>query len=385
MAGMKTLLFVLAEDFVFLSHFQPMAHAAVTAGLSVVVATREGAAAPAIRALGHRLVPIDIGRGKLDPLVVAGSVLALRRILADEQPEIVHAIALPAVVATALATAIGAPACQVILAPTGLGHLWIEDDTMTRVARAGVRTLLTAAARRRDVHFLFENPEDPREFGLDPDNADQVTIVGGAGVSATAFVPLPIAEPPPMRVAVVARMIEPKGIRPAVEAVRRLRAEGRDVHLDLYGDPDPANRRSIPAETLAGWGEEDGLHRHGHVDDVGAVWATAHVALLLSWREGLPRTLVEAMACGRPVVATDVVGCRALVRDGVEGFLVPRDSVDATAQALRALYDEPHRRAAMGAAARQRFESGYSEDDVRRTVAALYARLIATNRDRARR
>jgi glycosyltransferase involved in cell wall biosynthesis len=117
---------------------------------------------------------------------------------------------------------------------------------------------------------------------------------------------------------------------------------------------------------------------------VRAVWATAHVALLLSWREGLPRTLVEAMACGRPVVATDVVGCRALVRDGVDGFLVPRDSVEATAQALRALYDEPHRRAAMGAAARQRFESGYSEDHVRRTVAALYVRLIAKNPDRAR-
>lgn len=377
MAGMGTLLFVLTEDWFFLSHFQPMARAAAAAGLRVVVAARLGSAAEKIRSLGYRVAPIEIGRDKLDPVGVATSALALRKVLASENPAIVHAIALPAVVATALATFPATSRRQVILAPTGLGSLWIDENVPSHIARTAVQSLLSATARRRDVHFLFENPEDPREFGLDPADGAKVTIVGGAGVSASDFVHMPLAEPPPLRVAVVSRMTEAKGIEPAVEAVRRLRAMRYDIHLDLYGSPDERNRRSIPTEVLAGWAREDGIAWHGHIDDVRTIWAKTHVALLLSWREGLPRALVEAMACGRPVVTTDVTGCRTLVRDGVEGLLVPRDSVDATVSALQLLYEEPERRVAMGIAARQRFESGYTDVQVERTVATLYKSLMA--------
>lgn len=374
---MGTLLFVLAEDWVLLSHFQPMVRAAQAAGFRVVVATREGRAAPEIRALGCALVPVDISRGALDPLGRLRSVLALRRIIATERPDLVHAIALPAVVLTALATSASRCRPRVVLAPTGLGHLWLDDSPVIRLAREAIRALLKRVAHRRAVHFIFENPEDPREFGLDPDDPDKVTIVGGAGVSTTSFINYPIAAPPPLRVAVVARMTASKGIEPAVEAVRRLRAEGLDIRLGLYGAPDPGNRVAISRDTLAAWADGEAIVWHGHVDDIRAVWATSHVGMLLSWREGLPRALIEAMACGRPVVATDVVGCRSLVRDGIEGFLVPRDSVAGTMDALRILYRDPGRREAMGRAARQRVESGFTEAQVEAAVLNLYRRLAA--------
>ena len=137
--------------------------------------------------------------------------------------------------------------------------------------------------------FLFENAEDPVEFGFDPNNNAKVTLVGGAGVSSTVFKPTPLPTTPLMRVAIIARMTGSKGIEPAVKAVRQLRATGRDIQLDLYGTPDASNKRSISQDTLDEWSSEKGVTWHGHVSDVCEVWARTHVAVLLSGREGLPR------------------------------------------------------------------------------------------------
>ena len=263
---------------------------------------------------------------------------------------------------------------QVILAPTGLGHLWLEQDVATVAARKAVRSLVATVGKRNSEHFLFENAEDPSIFGLNAGNAAKVTLVGGAGVAPEPFAPLPAS--PPMRVAVVARMTAPKGISPVVEAVRRLRQTGRDIRLDLYGMPDFANRRSIPEATLRNWGNVEGITWHGHTNDVRKVWSTTHVAALLSWREGLPRGLVEAMAFGRPIVTTDVAGCRELVRDGIEGFLVPVESVDATAMSLQALYDDAALREAMGRASKARFEERFTEVAVQAVITDLYQRRL---------
>ena len=130
-------------------------------------------------------------------------------------------------------------------------------------------------------------------------------------------------------------MIRPKGIVESVDAVRHARAAGAPVELHLFGDPDPDNPRSIPQATLAQWSNEPGITWHGHEADVARVWREHHVAMLLSYREGLPRSLVEAAAAGRPIVATDVPGCREVARDGQEGILVPLGDSDGGAGAHR--------------------------------------------------
>jgi glycosyltransferase involved in cell wall biosynthesis len=161
----------------------------------------------------------------------------------------------------------------------------------------------------------------------------------------------------------------------AVEAVRRARAAGAPVELHLFGDPDPANPRSIPQATLERWFEEPGINWHGRMTDVARVWREHHVAMLLSHREGLPRSLVEAAAAGRPIVATDVAGCREVVRDSREGLLVPLGDIDAAARALTTLAADPGLRYRLGSAANARFHERFTADAVRQKVRNLYLSL----------
>jgi glycosyltransferase involved in cell wall biosynthesis len=229
--------------------------------------------------------------------------------------------------------------------------------------------------RGPNTRYLFENCDDPREFGLDP-GGPEVTIVGGAGADAAEFPMVPEPPAPPLKVAVVARMIAPKGIAEAVEAVRRARADGAPIELHLFGDLDPSNRRALSADLLRRWSSEPGITWHGPTADVPQVWREHHVALFLSYyREGVPRTLIEAAASGRPIVTTNMPGCRDVVRDQVSGILVPPHDVAAAARALVLLAADPALRARMGAAANKHFHEHFTVASVQCAVGQLYRSL----------
>jgi glycosyltransferase involved in cell wall biosynthesis len=237
-----------------------------------------------------------------------------------------------------------------------------------------VRLVVGSWLRGPRTRYLFENHDDPGEFGLATGSAD-VTIVGGAGVDPPNMPAAPEPSCPPLKVAVVSRMIRPKGIVEAVEAVQQARAAGVAVELDLYGDPDAANPRSIAPETLNEWSHQPGIRWHGRTADVTKVWREHHVAMLLSYREGLPRALVEAAAAGRPIVTTDVPGCREVVRDGTEGMLVPRGDAANAARALATLAADAALRIRLGAAAGARFRERFTTAAVKETVRKLYRSL----------
>ena len=171
-------------------------------------------------------------------------------------------------------------------------------------------------------------------------------------------------------------MIKPKGIAEAVAAVQRARALGAAVELHLYGAPDPSNRTSYAQADLRRWANDPSIHWHGVTDDVARVYREHHVAMLLSVREGLPKCLVEAAAAGRPIVATDVPGCREVVRQGREGILVPFDDVEAAAQALLRLAGDQALRLRLGAAANARFHERFTVAAVKAVFADLYRSLI---------
>jgi glycosyltransferase involved in cell wall biosynthesis len=368
---MAKLLFFHSEDWAFCRHFLPMARAAQAAGFEVAVAVRVRQDADRLAAAGCRVIPLEAERRSLGPLEILRSFARMVRIVRAERPDIVHCIALRTVVLGGLAARL-ARVPRLVLAPTGLGHLWIENGPVERVVRPLARVVIGRVLRGRSTSYLFENSEDPREFGLDPAGAD-VTIVGGAGVDP-AQVPVMLEPPaPPVKVAVVGRMLVPKGIAETVEAVRRARAQGAPIELNLYGEPDPSNRRSYSEAQLREWAAAPGIAWHGPTDDVARVWRENHVAMLLSYREGLPKTLVEAAAAGRPIVASDVTGCREVARDGVEGLLVPLGEVEAAAQALVRLAGDPALRARLGAAAHARFMEHFTEAAVIRTMTAFYA------------
>jgi glycosyltransferase involved in cell wall biosynthesis len=371
---MPKILFFVTEDWFFVSHFLPMAQVARDCGYQVAVATRVREDGERLRANGISVIPVESKRGSFSPLVVVRDLVQLLTILRAERPDIVHCIALRPIVMGGFAAKL-AGTKVIILAPTGLGYLWLARGLLGRTVRAIVRFLIGSWFRGPRTHYLFENREDPVAFGLDPDGPD-ITVVGGAGVDPAEF-PASLEPPaPPVRVAVVARMIRPKGIAEAVAATVRARALGAPVELDLFGRPDPSNPRSIPEETLLRWSSLPGITWCGHAKDIAAVWRGHHVALFLSaYPEGLPRTLVEAAAAGRPIVTTDVTGCREVVRNGIEGFLVPPGDSDAAASALVTLAADPALRIKFGAAARARFHERFTAEAVKRTVRSLYQSL----------
>jgi glycosyltransferase involved in cell wall biosynthesis len=370
---MPKLLFFHSEDWAFCRHFLPMARAAQAAGFDVAVAVRVRNDADHLVAAGCRVIPLEAERRSLGPLEIIRAVFRMIRIVRTERPDVVHCIALRTVVLGGLAARLaGAP--RLVLAPTGLGHLWIENGLVERLARPLARLVIGRVLRGPATHYLFENSEDPREFGLDPAGAN-VTIVGGAGVDPAQVPVTPEPAAPPVKVAVIGRMLIPKGIAETVAAVRRARAQGAPVELSLYGEPDPSNRRSYSEDQLRRWAAEPGIAWHGPTDDVARVWRENHVAMLLSYREGLPKALVEAATGGRPIIASDVIGCREVVRDGIEGLLAPLGDVDAAARALVRLADDPALRARLGAAAHARFQERFTEAAVIRTMAGLYAEL----------
>jgi glycosyltransferase involved in cell wall biosynthesis len=369
---MPKLLYLVTEDWAFCQHFLPMARAAREAGFEVVVAARLRNHAARIEAEGCRVVSLENERRSLGPVEAIGSMLRMARIVRAERPDIVHCIALRMVVLGGIAAKL-AGAKALVLAPTGLGHLWIESGLLERTVRLVARVTVNWLCGRR-THFLFENADDPKEFDLDPGGQD-VTLVGGAGVKSEDFPPLP--EPsPPVKAAIVSRMLKPKGIAEAVEAVRQARNAGAPIELHLFGTPDPSNRTTFTEADLKAWAQRDGIHWHGPATNVAQVWRDHHIAVLLSYREGLPRSLVEAAASARPIVTTDVVGCREVVRNEIEGLLVPLGDIEAAARALTRLAGDPALRRRLGEAAHARFLERFTEEKVKETMRALYARVL---------
>jgi glycosyltransferase involved in cell wall biosynthesis len=368
---MPKLLYLITEDWFFVSHFLPMARTARAAGFDVIVATRVRDHQSRIEAEGFRVVSLENERRSLGLMEALRGFFRIAHIVRAERPDIVHCIALRMVAIGGLAAKVSG-AKRLVLAPTGLGLLWSEETSFNRFMRVVLRFVVGHVLRGKNTHYLFENTDDPREFGLA--NSSAVTIVPGAGVAPEEFQPSPDPPAPPLKVAVVARMIEAKGIRDAVEAVRRARALGAPVELDLFGVPDPSNRRSCSEEDLRKWSEEPGIRWHGSTREVADVWRTHHVAMLLTWyREGVPRSLIEAAASGRPIVTTDSPGCRDLVRDRHEGLLVPLRDPEAAARALVELAEDAVLRERLGNAAHARFAALFTEAAVRHAVGTVYA------------
>jgi glycosyltransferase involved in cell wall biosynthesis len=352
-----------------------MALAAREAGYHVAVATRVREGRGAIEAHGFQLYDVLGPRGAFGPAAALRDAIGLHRAVLAFRPDILHLVALRAI---ALGSLVGcfARTPGLVLAPTRLGTLWVIETPAARLGRAAVRAAVRLLIRSNRCQLIFENRDDPAALGLHAAFRSRVTIVGGAGIDPGEFVPLPSPAEQPIRIAVVARMLRIKGIAEAVAAVTRARAAGCDVALDLWGAPDPDNLRSVTAAELEAWAGRPGIIWHGATRDVRGALAACDIVMLLSrGGDGLPRALVEAAACGRPIIATDAPGCRTAVADSINGILVPVGDIDAAAQAIMTLARDARARARMGAAGRARFEERFTVAKVTGAVLEVYRRL----------
>jgi glycosyltransferase involved in cell wall biosynthesis len=203
----------------------------------------------------------------------------------------------------------------------------------------------------------------------------RIYLIPGSGVDTDQLAAMP--EPGgPITAAFVGRLLDDKGVRTLIAAQEILAKRGQPVRLLLAGEPDPANPASIPPDEIAAWKDREGVEVLGHVADIRTVWAAAHIAVLPSRREGLPKSLLEAAACGRAMVATDVPGCRVIARDGVNALLVPPDDPTALADAIDVLARDPVLRQTFAAAGRRRAEDEFSSTRIGRETVALYDKLL---------
>jgi glycosyltransferase involved in cell wall biosynthesis len=222
---------------------------------------------------------------------------------------------------------------------------------------------------------LVQNPDDRAALEGIGVPADRIALIPGSGMDTQAAQPLP--EPPgEITIGFVGRLLEDKGVRALMAAHALMAERGAPVRLLIAGDRDPANPASIGESEIARWKARPAVEMLGHVGDIEKVWARAHIAVLPSRREGLPKSLLEAAAFGRPIVATDVPGCREIARHGVNAFLVPADDPSALAGALALLARDPDLRLRFGAAGRRLVEEEFSSRRIGREIVQLYGRLL---------
>lgn len=378
MQGAK-ILYLVSEDWYFCSHRLPIARAARDAGMDVVVLTRLNDHADAITAEGFRAIPLRLRRGSRNPFRAIATIRDIARTCRRERPDLVHHVNLKMCLLGSIA-ALWARPPHVVNALTGLGSLFTTDRLDARLVRRVVLAALRALDRLTGAAVIVQNRDD-RAMALRRHlaPADRITLIPGSGVDIRRFAP----RPPPLSggapvVTYVGRMLADKGLRELADAARLLKRRGREVRIILVGPTDPENPQSLSPQELQGWVAEGVLEWHGYRSDVAAVWAESTIAVLPSYREGMPKSLLEAAASAVPAVATDVPGCRDLVVDGETGILVaPRDA-PALADAIDRLLAAPELAAAMGRAARSRAETHYADSAIAAATLGLYARMLGT-------
>ncbi len=367
------LLYFVTEDWYFCSHRFPLAVAAREAGYDVGVITRVRDHGQTINDAGLQLTPFEISRRGKNPFRELLRVAALVQIYRRERPAIVHHVALkPVLYGTIAARIARVPA--VVNALAGLGYVFSSRTMYARLLRPAIRAMLRVLLRRSSV--IVQNPDDAvavRDLGV-PDA--HVHIIRGSGVELSRFPALPEVEGVPI-VVLAARMLRDKGVMEFVEAARMLRAQGTVARFVLVGDPDTENPASFSVAQLKAWQDEGAVEWKTWRDDMPIVYQGAHVVCLPSYREGLPKALLEAAASARPIVTTDVPGCREIVRHGQNGLLVPPRDVQALASALRKLIEDPVLRRRMGQRGREIAEAEFSVKKVTQETLSVYHKLLA--------
>lgn len=370
------ILVMITEDWFAWSHFRPLLSVLVDACNELVLLTRLSSHEAELMAMGARVVAFDFERGSSGFAAQASRIVQLCNLLRRERPDVIHLVAMKPIVLGSVA-ALAVPRTKIVMHFTGLGHLFISGSRTVAAARALSMSTLRRIGKSRKAWVLAENETDLADLqkaGLLAEG--RTALMGGAGIDPDVYPELCSPNNLTPIMAVAARMIRSKGVDVLVEAHSILRARGLAVRLELHGRTDPDNPEAIPSEVLESWKASALLTLHGHTPDIVSIWRRADISVLPARsREGMPRAILEAASCGRPLVVTNVPGSHHFVRDGIEGFIVRPDDPVALADAIEKLVRNPALRQRMGAAARARVLSGFTQKHAEDTLRGVYARL----------
>jgi glycosyltransferase involved in cell wall biosynthesis len=370
------LIIVVNELWFFLSHRLPIALAARDAGYEVYIASRLGTSEE-IKQLNQekiRFHPISFHRSSVGLWQEAKTIRELSQLYRDIQPDIVHHVTIkPVIYGTLVARWTGS--IKVLNAISGLGYLFIAQGWKSSIRKKlllwGYRVLLNS----KKVWILFQNPDDQNLFFKHKIIYPQHDfIIKGSGVDLQQFAYSSIPKGR-IKIILVARMLWDKGVGEFVESATTLKQQGLDAEFLLVGSVDPGNPESISEEQLEEWNKSGNVKWLGERADIAQLLAESHIAVLPSYREGLPKSLIEAAAVGRPIVTTDVPGCREVVKDGENGFLVPAKDAKELSIAIQKLINNPKLLTSMGKKGRLMAEQEFSIQKVMDKTLALYSKI----------
>lgn len=355
------------------------ARAAKNAGFDVHVVTRVGRYAEEIRAAGFNVVHLEMRRASLKPFLLIKEIIDVVRIYRRIRPTIVHHVALRPIIVGSLAALLARPRA-IVNAPVGMGFVFSSDTRKARLLRPFVVMALLIALRGTNKVTIVENDDDQKEFAarslVKPEN---LLVIEGAGVDLNAFPYVERRESAASTVMLAARLLTEKGVREFVEAARLLKNERVNCRFVLVGEPDSANLGKIKMEEIDDWQRSNVIEWQGRSNNMAETILQAQIFCLPSYREGLPKVLLEASASGCAIITTDVPGCRQVVTHMETGLLVPPKDVASLAEAIRALAADRNLRLRLAEAAREKVETYFSNEVVNARTIAVYRKLIESS------
>ncbi len=338
-------------------------------GWDVVLMSPDGEYVEKIEALGFRHIAMEFSRKGMNPAAESNAIRRIREVYEAERPDLVHHFTIKCMIYGSLAAQqVGVK--SIVNSVTGLGFVFLSDKPHVKLIRGVVKQLYKKAFKGTQV--IFENPDDRAlflEMGLVGEDNSHVIL--GTGIDTDAFVPVRPPDSVPLTI-LPARMLWDKGIGEFVDAAAAIRREGINARFALIGKLDEGNPACIEYETLTRWQKEGNVEWWGWQDDIYTPISLADIVCLPSYREGLPKILLEAAACGRPIVTTDVPGCRETVIDGVNGLLVEVKSAESLKNALVRLINDRELRVKMGEASRELAVSRFSNAIVNAETYKIY-------------
>lgn len=377
---MKIILFANTEWYLFNFRLS-LAKALQAKGHEVLLISPPGEYGARLQAQGFRWEALPMDRKSLNPLQELRLLAYLCQLYRREQPALAHHFTIKCVVYGSIAALVARVPARVN-AVAGMGYVFTNQALKARLLRPVVRGLMRLVLNGRGARLILQNNDDMAAFAKAGLARPELTrLVMGSGVDLARFtprVPSVQARPDvqPTRVVLAARLLWDKGIAEYAEAARQLKAKGLPIRFLLAGAPDPGNPAAIPQATLDGWQGEGLIELLGQVSDMAALFATVDMVVLPSYREGLPKSLIEAAACALPLVTTDVPGCREVVTHEVDGLLVPVKDAKALASAIERLHLDPAWARELGLAARARALREFDEKIVIGKTLAVYRELL---------
>lgn len=366
------ILYIINEPWFFLSHRLPIALAAQEQGYAVHVATRDGAAVQEIISNGFVHHEISLSRNGSSIPSELNSLLAIWKLINNVKPDVLHLVTIKPVLYGGIASRFTS-VNKVVAAVSGLGTLFLATGAKAKLKRKVGVELYRLALQSKKTTVILQNPDDKQLLiDLKAVKAEQTTLIRGSGIDLSTFQSIPENLNDTPVVTFAARLLFDKGLAEYIEAIRLLNKKGVVANYQIVGDLDLGNNTSATEQDIEEWKAIPNLVVLGYQKDMSTVFRDSNVVVLPSYREGLPKVLIEAAACGRAVITTDVPGCRDAIEENKTGLLVPLKDSQALADAIEQLVTDTELRVEMGIAGRQLAEREFAIEKVIEQHLSIY-------------